>query len=363
MLALLGAAPLAALIRGFGRRVPPSAAMRVLVIRPFWYLQLLVPLLAALGLIGAIMGLPFGAAGMVGRSAMAFGAVIFAVTMSFGYLGSRRLVVRRREIAIQNLPAALVGLRIVQVSDLHVGPHTSRRYLARIVRSIVDADAELIAITGDQVDDFPHDVEHFAAAFGELSARLGVFVVPGNHDVYAGWSDVRRAMERLPFTILVNEARPIERNGTRFWIVGTGDPAGRYWSRDGGAGAAPDIGRALASVRNGEFVLALAHNPVLWPPLAERGVQLTLSGHTHHGQFAIPSLGWSLVSPFVEHAMGLYEASGSVLYVHPGTNYWGIPFRIGAPPEVTVLTLRQATTPQSESEPRILEGRNGRTDA
>ena len=85
----------------------------------------------------------------------------------------------------------------------------------------------------------------------------------------------------------------------------------------------------------------LAHNPALWPAIAERGATLTLSGHTHWGQFALPSLGWSLASPFLEHSMGGYERDGALLYIHPGTNYWGIPFRLGTPPEVAVVTLRR----------------------
>ena len=84
----------------------------------------------------------------------------------------------------------------------------------------------------------------------------------------------------------------------------------------------------------------LAHNPALWPALARGGVTLTLSGHTHHGQLSIPRLGWSLASPFLELAMGVHRAGDSLLYIHPGTNFWGIPFRIGALPEVAVLTLR-----------------------
>jgi hypothetical protein len=89
-------------------------------------------------------------------------------------------------------------------------------------------------------------------------------------------------------------------------------------------------------------VIALAHNPALWPALAKRGVALTLSGHTHWGQFALPSLGWSLASPFLTHAMGAYREEGSLLYINPGTGYWGIPFRIGALPEVTLVRLRRA---------------------
>ena len=76
--------------------------------------------------------------------------------------------------------------------------------------------------------------------------------------------------------------------------------------------------------------------------LAARGVALTLSGHTHWGQFALPSLGWSLASPFLKHAMGAYREQDALLYINPGTGYWGIPFRLGALPEVTLVRLRRA---------------------
>ena len=131
------------------------------------------------------------------------------------------------------------------------------------------------------------------------------------------------------------------RGDAAFWLVGTGDPAGTQWTRHGGASAAPDIDRSLAGVPDGGFVIALAHNPVLWPHLAGRGVQLTLSGHTHHGQVSIPLLRWSLASPFLDLDMGLYRRGGSILYINPGTNYWGVPLRVGAFPEVTVVTMRR----------------------
>jgi predicted MPP superfamily phosphohydrolase len=232
-------------------------------------------------------------------------------------------------------------MRIVQLSDLHVGPHTSRRHLARIATAVRDARPDLIAITGDQVDDYAGDVDHFIAAFGGLSAPHGVFAIAGNHDVYAGWDAVRRGLENAGMKVLVNDAIPLERHGTRFWVAGTGDPAGGSWRRGAASGVGPDIDRTIARVKPGDFVIALAHNPALWPALAKRGVHLTLSGHTHHGQFSIPRLGWSLASPFLKYAMGTYREGASVLYINPGTNYWGVPFRIGALPEVTVLTLRR----------------------
>jgi hypothetical protein len=340
--ALLTLAPVLVLARGFGGEAYPSALTRLWVFRPFWYAQLLVPLVAIAGLVGLLAGLPFGAGGRAGRGAMAVAAAVLLVLGLWGFAGTRRLTVRRIDVPLAGLPAGLEGMRVAQLSDLHVGPHTSRRHLARIAAAVRDAQPDLIAVTGDQVDDYARDVEPFAAAFGGLAAPLGVFAIPGNHDVYAGWTAVRRGLEGMGWTVLVNQAVPLERGGARFWVAGTGDPAGGQVGRGGGASAAPDVARTLAGIPPGEFALVLAHNPALWPALAERGVPLTLSGHTHYGQLAAPRLGWSVASLFLELAMGTYRAGDSVLYINPGTNFWGIPFRIGALPEVTVVTLRRA---------------------
>ena len=142
-------------------------------------------------------------------------------------------------------------------------------------------------------------------------------------------------------TVLVNRAVKLTHNGAEFWLAGTGDPAGGQFVRGQETGA-PDIPRTLADVPRGVFCVTLAHNPALFPALAERGVAVVLSGHTHYGQFSIPSRNWSLASLFLEYAMGTYERNGSLLYISPGTNFWGIPFRIGALPEVTIVTLKAA---------------------
>jgi predicted MPP superfamily phosphohydrolase len=340
LVALLALAPLPVLARNIGGAGYPSALTRIWLFRPFWYGQLLLPLVAVAGLLGLLVGLPFGAAGRSGRWALAVAALLLLSLIVWGYVGTKRLVVRRLDVSFDGLPAGLDGLRIVQLSDLHVGPHTSRRHLARVVDAVRRAEPDLLALTGDQVDDYARDVEPFAAALGSLSAPLGVFAIAGNHDIIAGWDAVRRGMERAGITVLVNESVALERGGARFRVAGTGDPAGRGWGRGGGTNAAPDLDRTVAGIAPGEFVLALAHNPALWPGLVERGVDLTLSGHTHYGQLAIPRLGWSVASLFLEHAMGEYRRGRAVLYINPGTNFWGVPLRIGTPPEVTVVTVR-----------------------
>ena len=334
---LLCTAPILVMLRNLGGKGYPSALTRLWVLRPFWYAQAFTPLLAVAGLVGAMAGLAFGASGIAGRWALAVAASILTLLGLAGYAGSRWLVVRRLDVRFDDLPAGLEGMRIAQLSDLHVGPHTSRRHLARIAAAVRDAQPDLIAVTGDQVDDYARDVEPFAKAFRDLSAPLGVFAIPGNHDVYAGWPGVHQGLEAMGITVLVNRAVPLERNGSRFWMAGTGDPASRR-----GGGVTPDIARTLAAVPPEDFTITLAHNPALWPALAERGVEVTLSGHTHYGQISIPRLGWSLASLFLELAMGEHRRGGSYLYISPGTNYWGIPLRIGALPEVTVLTLRRS---------------------
>ena len=361
VLALAATAPLLLLVRGMTRQTYPGRAVRLFVLRPFWYVQLMLPLTGLAGLAGllvgaaagAFRGAPWATAIWGGRAAVAILLVAAAAIFIAGYLGSRSLVVRRFTARSPRLPAGFEGVRIVQLSDLHIGPHTPRGKLARIAAAVRDAQPDLIVLTGDLVDDYARDVEPFEAGLGRLEAPHGVLAIAGNHDVYAGWAAVREGLERQGILVLVNDAIRLERNGDAIAVLGTGDPAGYHFTKRGGAAAAPDVRRALDAARAqvdaaDGFVLALAHNPQLWPPLQRDGVALTLSGHTHWGQLAIPGR-WSLASPFLDHAMGAYVEADSVLYVHPGTNYWGLPFRLGTPPEVAVITLRQGA-PAFEAE-------------
>jgi len=327
--------PLLLFLRWRGWPFYPTAAFRLLVVRPALYAQLLLPVGAGAGAVGLLVGAPFGHAIAFGRLAAGAALLVGALVLVAGYLGSRSLRVRETEARVRGLPRELDGLRIVQISDVHVGPHTPARFLARVVRAVERLRPDVVAVTGDLVDDRHEDVDAYARILGGLRAPSGVFLIPGNHDVYAGWDAVAQGLRRLTdATILVNEAQLLSRGGAHLALVGVGDPAGRATA------AAPDVERALAGVPPGVPVVAFAHNPALWPRLADRGVALTLSGHTHWGQLALPRWGWSLASPFLEHAMGSHRRGDSLLFVHPGTGYWGIPFRLGALPEVTAIVLR-----------------------
>jgi predicted MPP superfamily phosphohydrolase len=338
--ACLAYLPFLVLVRALQRGGYPSAAVRLLVFRPFWYGQLGALLAGLAGAAGFLLGAPFGAAIRTGRWTLGLMLAVVITAAAVGYAGSRTLRVKRLEVRSPRVPAEFDDFRIVQVSDLHVGPHTPRRFLARIAKAIEDARPDLIAVTGDQVDDYAGDVRHFAAAFGRIMSGSRTVAVAGNHDIYAGWPPVRAGLEEMGITVLVNDAVEIARGTSRLWIAGTGDPAGTSFPRPTPE-AAPDIPRTLAGVPPDEFTIVLAHNPALWPALASRGADLTLSGHTHYGQLSVPRMGWSLASLFLEHAMGSHKRGRSLLYINPGTNYWGLPLRIGAFPEVTVLTLRR----------------------
>lgn len=340
-------------VAGFMRRGFGGAAIRRGVFVPLYYTFFFLPLVAVAALAGALLGWPFSAALADGRTAIVGALILLGVLAFAGWLGSRHLVVRRIEERHPRIPPGLDGVRIVQLSDLHVGAQSSRRFLRRIVATTEREHPDLLVFTGDQVDDFAGDAEEFGRIFGRIPAPLGAFAIAGNHDVYAGWDAVAAGIRRAGIRVLVNEGAVVRRNGSAFWIGGIGDPAAQQRSPAGHrTNAAPDADRTMATAPSDAFRLVLAHNPALWPSLRSRGADLTLSGHTHQGQLAIPSLRWSLASPFVKFAMGRYADGDSVLYVSAGTNYWGIPLRLGAWPEVTVITLRHAAQEDHHTEAR-----------
>ncbi len=347
--ALFTTVPLIAFLQWRGWPFYPRRWFRLLVVRPFWYTQLLLPLVSVGAVLGVLGGLLVRHA-VIGGEVIALAVLILCGAMLVaGYVGSHRLVVRDVDAFLPGLPLEFDGLRIAQLSDLHVGPHSSRRFLQRVVDATHKAAPDLIAFTGDLIDDRAEDVAIFEETLGSLSAPLGKFLIPGNHDVYAGWDEVEAALVRLGNgTLLVNDAHLVRRGSATLALVGTGDPAG---GARGSSRAAPDVARALSRVPTGATVIALAHNPALFPLLATRGVALTLSGHTHWGQFAIPSRSWNLAALFLERSMAGHQLQEALLYISPGTGYWGIPFRLGAFPEVTIVTLRRSQSASVEVHP------------
>jgi uncharacterized protein len=239
--------------------------------------------------------------------------------------------VRRRTVRIASLPAALEGYRIGQISDVHCGPHTPAERVAEWVAQLNALDLDLIAVTGDLITTGSTHVAAVARALGELRARDGVFACMGNHDYFTDGEHFVRELSGAGLEVLRNRGVTIERDGARLYVAGVDDT---WTSRH-------DVDRALADRPANVPSVLLAHDPNLFAEASAHDVDLTLSGHTHGGQLAIPGFrGLSLARFITQFPAGLYRRGRSWLYVNRGAGTTGPPVRIGAPAELAVLTLR-----------------------
>jgi len=236
--------------------------------------------------------------------------------------------VREVEIPIEGLPAALDGLRIVQITDLHIGPTIGARYVERVVRLANALKPDLFALTGDFVDGPVARLAPHVAPLAGLEPAGRAFFVPGNHEYYSGAAPWIEHFRSLGFRVLLNEPVLIGLRGVLVLVGGVVDPAAREAPR-------PDL--AASGAHNAAFRLLLAHNPKLAPLGAAAGFDLQLSGHTHAGQF----FPWTLAVHLVHapHVSGLSRSGRMWVYVSAGTGTWGPPVRFGSEPELTLIRL------------------------
>jgi len=269
-----------------------------------------------------------------------------STTSLIGFVNARRTAgVKRVDVPILGLPAALEGFTIAQLSDIHVGPTIKSAYIQRMVDAVNRLGADAIAITGDLVDGSVPELREHIAPLAGLRARHGTFVVTGNHEYYAGahaWIDELR---RLGLKVLLNEHVVLQTRNVRgaqtdeelfesaLVLAGVTDfTAGHFDAAHASdpQGALHDA-PPLVHTR-----VLLAHQPRSAPLAAAAGYQLQLSGHTHGGQF----FPWNLFVPMQQpFTAGLHRLHDMWIYVSRGTGYWGPPKRFGAPSEITLLTL------------------------
>ena len=253
-----------------------------------------------------------------------------------GWIEPRRLVVRELRLALPRWPAALAGLRIGVLSDLHAGVlHAGEHAIARWVQRMNAEAPDLVLLGGDFTD--AHWVfgrrlspERIAERLSALEAPLGRVAVMGNHDWQAFGMHMWTALAGAGIPVLENDAVALDAPGGRLHIAGLADLRFRR----------PDVARALAGIPAHEPVIALAHDPDVFPFVPER-VALTVAGHTHGGQVAIPLLR----KPFLPSRHGERFARGHIvehgrhLVVGAGLGTSGLPIRFLAPPELLVLEL------------------------
>jgi predicted MPP superfamily phosphohydrolase len=272
------------------------------------------------------------------RAAAAAAGAALAVWAA--WIEPRRLVVRRETLELRHWPAALDGLRVGVMSDLHAGvPYMGLDAIARAVDRLNEEAPDLVVLLGDYLDAsmfwYPPArrlaPERVADQLARLEAPLGRFAVLGNHDWKRGGDRMRIALETLGIPVLENRAVPVQAAGGRLWVAGLADMRHRR----------PDVGAALADVPPDEPVLLLSHDPDMHPSVPQR-VALTLAGHVHAGQVAIPVLRRPAIPSHHGERYAHHHVvdAGRRLYVSSGLGTSGAPVRLLAPPEVVVLELR-----------------------
>lgn len=269
------------------------------------------------------------------------GVVGIAALFAYGYtFGQRQLRVQFLRVPLNTWPTTAPPLRIVQLSDIHVGTNMTPTQLASFVAQVNRLHPDLVCITGDIADNAQSELDLYFPILGQLESRLGVVAVLGNHDHYAGAERVVQALRRhTAFVILRDHAISISQTGARVHIVGL-DDRGRDWAR--GVPAVPQLEALSKQLPPGEPRILLCHRPDVFPQAAQLGFDLVLSGHTHGGQIAFP---WthgrtlSLAQLVTSYDRGLFRNGSSTLYVNCGLGVTGQRIRLFTPREITVIEI------------------------
>jgi predicted MPP superfamily phosphohydrolase len=290
-------------------------------------------LLLVMHLVARVRGMSTVWPEFVAWSALGVPVLAALVTLAGMYGARRRAPVKSVDVPIDNLPAALHGFTIVQISDIHVGPTIKRAYVEKIVAAVNGLKPDLIAVTGDVVDGSVAHLSAHTQPLSALQARHGAFLVTGNHEYYAGADKWIAEFRRIGLKVLMNEHVVVQHDDARAIVAGVTDYGAGSFDPAHRSDPAAAIKGAPADVL---FRLLLAHQPRSATAAAAAGFTLQLSGHTHGGQFVPWNFFVRLQQPFVA---GLEKLEGLWVYTSRGTGYWGPPIRIGAPSEITRLRL------------------------
>ncbi len=274
-----------------------------------------------------------------------FISIIYGMTK-----GKYNFEVVRETIKLSKLPASLSGLKVVHISDLHLGSFANNYAdVQKGINLINELNPDIVFFTGDLVNNYASETHGWEDVLSSIKSKYGKFSILGNHDYgdYVPWSSVEEKRKNLDeiilfhkkigFNLLLNSNEPIHINGSTIRIVGV-----ENWGL-GGFAKYGNIETSLKNTQNDEFKILLSHDPSHWEAevIPKSNIDLTLSGHTHGMQFGI-RLGKFKYSP-VQHRYkqwsGLYSQNEHYLYVNKGFGFIGFPGRVGMPPEITLLEL------------------------
>lgn len=284
------------------------------------------------------------------------GAIIAAIPFfSLGWgmaVGRYKYKVHEKDLSFSSLPKSFDGLRIVQISDLHIGSFFKE--FDRVqpgLQMIKNLKPDVILFTGDMVNNTADEAEAWIEKFKDLDAPLGKYSVLGNHDYgdYTNWNSIEEKeanLDRLKgihkemgFDLLLNENRRFEKDGESIVLAGVENWGLPPFPQHG------DLSKSLEGSSNEEFQVLMSHDPSHWDAQVkvDSEVDLTLAGHTHGMQFGVElgNIKWSPVKYKYPKWAGLYESEKQKLYVNRGFGYIGYPGRVGIMPEITLITLRK----------------------
>lgn len=285
-------------------------------------------------------------------------AIFTLALLSFGYfVGRHYYVIHRQTFYFPDLPKRFEGYRIAQFSDMHIGTLRDghEEDAKKIVELINAQHCDAILFTGDLVNHQSIELDGFQRDLSKLSAPDGVYAVMGNHDysMYikypsekereADVEELHRRIRSYGWTLLLNEHRVLRRGTDSVIIAGVENDGLPPWPALG------DLPKTMKGLKRSCFTVLMSHDPTHWRRaiLPRTSIQLTLSGHTHAGQFKV--FGWSPVSYVYREWSGAYAEGNQVLNVSDGIGAVMFPFRFGAWPEVNVITLRRGT-PQKQQQ-------------
>ena len=287
--------------------------------------------------------------GLAGGGLVLSGLIIGAVRWAYDF----RL--RREYLSFPGLPDNIDGLKMIQISDLHLGSWTDKNALQEVVEVINDEDPDFIFFTGDLVNFLTREAYRYQDVLEKLEARNGVYAILGNHDYgdYVRWDDegekdrnmreLEDLYKNMGWQLLRNENRILSYNDVPVSVIGV-----ENWSTYDRFPSHGDLDKARQGIGNEGFKVLLSHDPTHWDAVVSRehpDIHLTLSGHTHGFQFGVElkNFRWSPAQYMYKRWAGLYRndaiAGDQYLYVNRGLGMIGYPGRIGILPEITVLEL------------------------
>ena len=265
-------------------------------------------------------------------------AAIAALSLGLAGVGTYQAlqvpIVRQVEFSIPGLPKTFDGLRVVQLTDLHISKAFQADWVEAVVERTNALNPDLILVTGDVIDGTVDARRHDVAPLASLNAPMGVIAIPGNHEYYFGARQWIAELERLGMQVLVNGHIELRRGQDSLIVAGVADETAPSFGEEG-----PNLDKALQGVGEGAPVVLLKHRPIGAALSSTKGVGLQLSGHTHGGMIK----GLDLIGAYANGGFvsGAYSVGDMHLYVSNGTALWnGFPIRLGVPSEITEITLR-----------------------